>query len=472
MALEIQVKATPDVSGFEEALQSAAAKMKIKIPVEADTSGLDINKGSSRSSSSASSRSSTNKALQQELKTYRQLATLARQYDSMMAKAPKGFNSQDLQKVGTFLNTVRNSDGSFKSLSGDAKSFNDQLKQVAIYAENARTQLSKLTSEQTATNKADRQIANLRSQAETAIRNYNQMMSQGKLGFSSDSLRHATALYDQIADGNGVLKISNEQMLDQVELLQEFSKATRDAKQEYSSWSAQRSADRSLNREYTSRNNLLRQIDEYLNTNPNLINNREGYSNLLDLQNSLATGTISSSEASSNLAGIRQEMKALGLETDTLNQKIQRLFGEHFGVAVALAGVNALVNSMQQLLVNVQQIDAAMTELRKVTDETNATYDSFMVNAANRAQDMGATISDTIMATADAAKLGYDLDEAEVLADSAIIYKNVGDGIESIDDASSSLISTMKAFGIEAENSIGIVDEFNEVGELQYCPAA
>lgn len=43
------------------------------------------------------------------------------------------------------------------------------------------------------------------------------------------------------------------------------------------------------------------------------------------------------------------------------------------------------------------------------------------------------------------------------------MYKNVGDGIDSVQQATESIISTMKAFGIEAEDAMGIVDRFNEV---------
>ena len=38
-------------------------------------------------------------------------------------------------------------------------------------------------------------------------------------------------------------------------------------------------------------------------------------------------------------------------------------------------------------------------------------------------------------------------------------------GITDINEASQSIISTMKAFNIEAEDSISIVDKFNEVGK-------
>ncbi len=77
---------------------------------------------------------------------------------------------------------------------------------------------------------------------------------------------------------------------------------------------------------------------------------------------------------------------------------------------------------------------------------------------------MGATVADTITATADFARLGFDIDEASGLADAALVYKNVGDGIEDVSEASQSIISTMKAFGVEASDAMSIVDKFNEVG--------
>jgi phage-related minor tail protein len=75
-------------------------------------------------------------------------------------------------------------------------------------------------------------------------------------------------------------------------------------------------------------------------------------------------------------------------------------------------------------------------------------------------------MKDFTQATADFARLGYDLDEASSLAEAANVYMNVGDGIDNVEDASKSIISTMKAFSIEAEGAMGIVDRFNEVGKL------
>lgn len=61
------------------------------------------------------------------------------------------------------------------------------------------------------------------------------------------------------------------------------------------------------------------------------------------------------------------------------------------------------------------------------------------------------------------ARLGYTLEEATTLADVATVYKNVGDGLEDINEASQSIISTMKAFNIEAKDAMSIADMFNAV---------
>lgn len=113
----------------------------------------------------------------------------------------------------------------------------------------------------------------------------------------------------------------------------------------------------------------------------------------------------------------------------------------------------------------VREIDLALTELKKVTDETEAEYDQFLQTAAKTGARLGTTISAVTEATATFAKLGYSMEQATEMAESAIVYKNVGDNIASTEDAADSIISTMKGFGLEASESMAIVDRFNEVGE-------
>lgn len=62
------------------------------------------------------------------------------------------------------------------------------------------------------------------------------------------------------------------------------------------------------------------------------------------------------------------------------------------------------------------------------------------------------------------ARLGYNLEDATKISDSAVMFKQVGDGVQSMDDATSDIISAMKAFNIEADKSLTITDRYNEVG--------
>jgi len=160
---------------------------------------------------------------------------------------------------------------------------------------------------------------------------------------------------------------------------------------------------------------------------------------------------------------LQQRIRDAGLETESLGQKLTRAFKEKFIYIASMFGVNLLRDGLRQVYENVVAIDTAMTELKKVTDETDSTYRSFLSGAADRAQALGATITDVVNATADYARLGYSLSEATQLSNAAIMYKNVGDDVASIDDATKSLISTMQGFGLGTDQMQRVVDVFNEV---------
>lgn len=151
-------------------------------------------------------------------------------------------------------------------------------------------------------------------------------------------------------------------------------------------------------------------------------------------------------------------------KTETFMESFQRKFAEitrYFSASSLLfKGVNELRKGIQYI----KEIDAALVELRKVTDKTEAEYDEFLNTASKTADRLGSTISAVTEATATFAKLGYTMEMAAEMAEAAIVYKNVGDNIASTEDAANSIISTLKGFGLEASEAMRIVDRFNEVG--------
>lgn len=192
---------------------------------------------------------------------------------------------------------------------------------------------------------------------------------------------------------------------------------------------------------------------------------------LRTLKDELVSGTVTSEQFAKRFGDIQNvtkaasaEIKQAGESTQSFASRVGNLaqkFSTWFGISRIIM---ATVQNIKKMVNASIELDTAMTELRKVTDETDATYDKFLNNAASRAKDLGASLADTVKATADFARLGFNLEEAEKLADAAIVYKNVGDGITDISTASESVISTMQAFGINASEIMTIVDRFNEVG--------
>lgn len=192
---------------------------------------------------------------------------------------------------------------------------------------------------------------------------------------------------------------------------------------------------------------------------------------LENLINKLMTGEMTADEFAAAFSNISAKVKtaegairSCGENTKTLGDRMKGL-AEKFGAWLSVSQVIMMaVRAIKQMVVAVREVDTAMTELKKVTNETDATYIKFLDGASERAKRIGASISDVVTATADFARLGYSIEDASELADTAIVYKNIGDGIEDITEASESIISTMQAFGVEATNAMTIVDKFNKIG--------
>lgn len=134
-----------------------------------------------------------------------------------------------------------------------------------------------------------------------------------------------------------------------------------------------------------------------------------------------------------------------------------------FSYLAYTTSIYRLISVVRQGITYIQEIDAAMTELRKVTDETEESYDRFIDTASQIAGKIGSTTKEIISSTADWARLGYSMKEATKLAESTAVLLNVSE-FQSIDDATSALTSTMQAFGYAAEDSMHVVDVMNEIG--------
>lgn len=209
--------------------------------------------------------------------------------------------------------------------------------------------------------------------------------------------------------------------------------------------------------------NLMRTLYQYKET----LHGFEGskfeaeYNELFD---AIKNGSYSFEEAQMRVSKFQNACHQAGLETETLGQKLSRLFKEHFQTAIAMAGVAMVKQGLREVYDNVVEIDTSMTNLKKVTNETESAYSSFLSSASSQARELGASISDVIDSTAEWSRLGYTLDESQELANWSTVLSNIGDGIDSASDAASYLVSILKGFGMEADEVEHVVNVLNSVG--------
>lgn len=130
--------------------------------------------------------------------------------------------------------------------------------------------------------------------------------------------------------------------------------------------------------------------------------------------------------------------------TETFMESLTRKTKEISTYLISSISLYDVINRFKQGVQYVREIDSALTELKKVTDETEETYERFLDTASKTASKVGSTIKDVVSSTADFARLGYSLQEAAKMAESAQILLNVSE-FEDIGTATDTLVSAIQA---------------------------
>lgn len=178
-------------------------------------------------------------------------------------------------------------------------------------------------------------------------------------------------------------------------------------------------------------------------------------------------GTFTKMTATINDArtAINATAGATGEITSKFKSFINELSGKFKSIGayfVASFGWQEIWQQLRQGVEYVREIDSALTELKKVTSETDATYDRFLKSMSKTAGTVGSTVSELTTMAADWARLGYSIEESAKLAESTAILLNVSE-FQDATAASEALISTMQAFQYTAKDSQHVVDILNEV---------
>lgn len=213
--------------------------------------------------------------------------------------------------------------------------------------------------------------------------------------------------------------------------------------------------------------NLIRELQKYKDSLTSAFNGSEyeqEYERILAMLKDSSTYFKAGEQAVENF---KNACYKAGLETETLGQKLSRLFKEHFQTAIAMAGVAMVKQGLREVYNNVLELDTAVTELKKVSSMTGDEMNSYLERTTTNARELGASISDLVTSAADWKRLGYSDEDSEELARVAALMANVGDGIDNATTASSYLISTMQGFGLVADDAEHLLDCMNQIANTE-----
>jgi TP901 family phage tail tape measure protein len=212
----------------------------------------------------------------------------------------------------------------------------------------------------------------------------------------------------------------------------------------------------------------LRELNKLLNETKALNNFTNGLVNIQKTMKSYEKIAAKTLTATKNLSdGLQsvgtKSLKAAG-HVKTFGEKISEAFQKFSLWSVVSAIFYKVVRSVEQLVNTAIELDKSFTELTKVTDLTIDDFDELTQKAYNLGSTVAKTTSEVIDAMTEFAKAGYSVEEStNILAKNALIWTNISDGTISAADSANMIISVMKAFNMEAEETTHIIDALNEV---------
>lgn len=210
---------------------------------------------------------------------------------------------------------------------------------------------------------------------------------------------------------------------------------------------------------------LIFKIQEFRKENTNIDRDSRlasQFDRLLQSAQTAEHSTKAFNELNAEFNALKATVMSKGMTGRSLGDELSYIASKIGLKAIIGGSVYKILDYFKQMVVVVRELDTGMTNLKRVSEETEATYRGFMDSAAEKARNLGSTMQQVIDATTDFSRLGYSLQEASELANNALMYSNVGE--IDINQASSDMISALKAFDIASTDSIHVVDVFNKLG--------
>lgn len=187
---------------------------------------------------------------------------------------------------------------------------------------------------------------------------------------------------------------------------------------------------------------------------------------LMQIEQSIRALNIDTPNLTHNMKQLSTQFGLLKQEATQSASLVSRTFDNIFKFArfyLVGGSIVKLVNALKGSIETVRELDSSLVELNRVASLTASELENVSDKAFKMGRALGRTGKEVIDATAEWKRAGYDIAESMELAEQSLLLTNIGDGIDDVKEASSSLIAILKGFKKEAKDAGHIVDSLNEI---------
>ena len=188
----------------------------------------------------------------------------------------------------------------------------------------------------------------------------------------------------------------------------------------------------------------------------------QGLSNVNRQLNNLQTNSNRAITATTNLSN---NLKNVSTQADKAGQSMSNIVTKVAKFYLATVPIQAFQKAINNAVDTIFEFDSALTEFSKVSILSGQALDDYANKLGELGNAVARTKTEMVEMATEFKKGGFSEQDSAQLAQLSALYQNTADEELSAAEATSVLISQMKAFGYEADNAIHVTDAINQVSQ-------
>ncbi len=210
---------------------------------------------------------------------------------------------------------------------------------------------------------------------------------------------------------------------------------------------------------------LSSKITKWMNDNPKAAEKYEQELSIIQEKLKKCSDPAIFGQMAQQYRQITAQAKELGLTNNNLVAGFGKMALQVAGLGSAFQVFSKTVRLIRKGVNTVRELDDSLVDLKKTTTMSKSDLNDFYYSANESAKKLGVTTKEIIQSAADWSRLGFsDKQSATRMAELSSQFAAISPGLN-IEDATSGLLSVMRAFDIEVEDVLdGVMSKINTVG--------